>query len=57
MVFCDVRRVELGQDRDLLDDIFDLIFGVLDVDDLDRDGLACALIDTAQAAISLESAS
>lgn len=39
-------RLQLGQDGDLLDDVLDLILGALDVDNLDGDGLAGALVDT-----------
>lgn len=37
MVFCDVRRFELRQDRNFLNDVVHFVFGVFDVDDLDRD--------------------
>jgi hypothetical protein len=45
MVFGDIRRIELRKDRDLLDDIFDLIFSVLDVNHLDGNGLTCTLVE------------
>ena len=45
MVLCHVRRVELGQDRDLLDDVLDFVVCAFDVDDLDCDGLAGAFVD------------
>lgn len=37
MIPCHVRRVEFGQDSDLLDDILNFILGILDIDYLDRD--------------------
>lgn len=45
MVFCDIRRVELGQDGNLLDDVLDFVVCAFDVDDLDCDGLAGAFVD------------
>lgn len=39
-----VGRVELGEDSDLLLDVFDLVLGTLEVDDLDRDGLLRTLV-------------
>jgi hypothetical protein len=46
MVLGDEGGIEFGQDGDLLNDVFDLVFGIFDVDDLDRDRLARTLIDT-----------
>jgi len=37
--------LQLRQNRNLLDDILDLIFSALDVDDFDGDSLAGALVD------------
>lgn len=51
MVFRDVRRVEFGQDGDLLDDVFDFVVCAFDVDDLDGDGLAGALVDAGDKAL------
>jgi hypothetical protein len=45
MVLGDIRRIELGEDVDLLYDIVDLIFGILDIDYLDSYRLARSLID------------
>ena len=46
IVFRHIRGVEFGQDCDLLDNIFDLVFCIFDIDDLDRDGLSSTIIDT-----------
>lgn len=40
-----VGRIELRQDSNLLDDIFNLIFGILDVDDFDRNRCSVTFID------------
>jgi hypothetical protein len=45
MVFRDVGGVEFGEDGDFLDDVFDFVVGVFDVDDFDGDGLAGAFVD------------
>jgi hypothetical protein len=39
--------LQLGQNGDFLDDVFDFVFGALDVDDFDGDGLAGASLDSA----------
>ncbi len=44
IVFCDVGRLQLRQDGNLLDDVLDLILGALDIDDLDSNGLTGALV-------------
>lgn len=45
MVLGDIGRIELRQYRDLLNDIFHLIFCIFDIDDLDSNGLACSSVD------------
>ena len=45
MVSSDEGRLELRQYRNFLDDIFHLVFGIFNVDDLDGDGLSCSSID------------
>ena len=44
IVFGDMVGVKFGEDGDLLDNIVDFIFGALDVDHLDSDSAAVALI-------------
>jgi hypothetical protein len=46
MVSGHVWRVEFGQDGDLLNDILHLIFGILNIDYLDRDRFPRLFIDT-----------
>lgn len=48
MIFCDMRRVELGEDLYLLLDILDLVFCTLEVNDLDRYSLLCPLVISAR---------
>jgi len=38
--------MEFGQDRYLLDDILNFVFGIFDIDDFDGDRLASRLVDT-----------
>jgi len=45
VVLGDVWRVEPREDRNLLDDVVHFIFGVLDVNDFDRDRLSCSVVD------------
>ena len=45
MILRDERRVQFGQNWYFLDNILDIVFGILDVNHLDSDGLASALID------------
>lgn len=40
----DMGRVELGKDLNLLLDVLDLVFCALEIYDLDRDCLLCALV-------------
>lgn len=42
----DPRAVELTQDLDLLLDVVNLVLGVLEVDDLDGDQVACPLFNS-----------
>lgn len=46
MVLGDIRRLQLGQDSNLLDDIIHIILGILDINNLDSDRLASASIYT-----------
>jgi hypothetical protein len=48
IVFCRVGRVEAREDGDFLDDVVYFVFCVLDIDDLDGDGLAGAFLDTSE---------
>lgn len=48
IVFRHIRGLQLGQNGDFLNDIFDLIFGVFNVDDLDGYGVARPFVDSAQ---------
>jgi hypothetical protein len=48
IVLCDVGRLQLGQDGNLLDNILHLVFGIFYVNDLDGNGLAAFLVDTKQ---------
>jgi len=45
VILCDVGRVELGEDGDLLDDVVDFVFGVFDIDYLNRYRLARPFVD------------
>jgi len=36
MVFGDIWGFQLGQDRNLLNDVVHFVFGILDIDDFDR---------------------
>ena len=49
IVLCDIWRLELREDGDLLDDILDLVLGALNVNDLDGDSFASALVDATSA--------
>jgi hypothetical protein len=46
MVFSDIWRVELGKNVDLLNDVVNLVLGILDVDDFNGYRLAVALVYT-----------
>ena len=48
MVLGDIRRVELRQDGDLLNDVFDLVFGIFDVNDFDSNRLPRPPVDPEQ---------
>lgn len=52
IVLCRVGRVETGEDGDFLDDVVDFVFGVLDIDDFDGDGLAGAFVDTIEPSVA-----
>ena len=39
-------RVEFRENRDLRDNILDVVFGIFDINDFDRDGFATPFIDT-----------
>jgi hypothetical protein len=41
---CNVWGVELAENLDFLLDIFNLIFGTLQIDDFNGDGLLCSLV-------------
>lgn len=45
IIFGDIRAVALRQHHDLLLDIFDLIFGLLEINDLDGDNLLRPIVD------------
>jgi hypothetical protein len=55
VVLGDVGGIELGEDSNLLNDVFHLILCIFDINDLDRDGLACSFVDTAEDWISTRS--
>jgi hypothetical protein len=44
MILCNIRRVQLGEDRNFLYDILDFVFRVLDIDDFDCYGLASSFV-------------
>jgi hypothetical protein len=48
IVFGDVGRLQLREDGNLLDDVLDLVLGALNVNDLDGDRLAGALVHTVE---------
>lgn len=39
-------RVEFRENRNLRDNILDVVFGIFDINDFDRDGFATPVIDT-----------
>jgi hypothetical protein len=45
MILRDIWGVEFGQDGDFLDNIFDFVFGIFDVDDFDSNRVAGTFID------------
>jgi hypothetical protein len=46
VVLCNVWGVEFGQNRDFLYNIFNFVFGIFDVDDLDSDSLPSTFVDS-----------
>ena len=46
MILSDIRRMKLGEDGDFLNDIFHLVFCVLDINNFNSYCLACTLIDS-----------
>lgn len=52
MILCHVGRLELRQNGNLLDNILDLIFRALDIDNLDRNGLTGSLVDAGGTTVS-----
>lgn len=46
MILGNIGRLQLGQDRNLLDDIVDIVLSILDVNDFDSHRLSSASIQT-----------
>lgn len=46
MVFGDIWGFQLGQDRNLLDDVVHFVFGIFDVDDFNSHGFSGSSIHT-----------
>lgn len=46
MVLCNVRRVQFGENRNLLYDILHFVFCIFDIDDFDSYSLARSFIDS-----------
>lgn len=47
MILRNIWRVEFGQDGNFLDNIFDFIFGIFDINDLDSDRITGRTLGTA----------
>jgi hypothetical protein len=45
MILRNIWRVEFGQDGNFLDNIFDFVFSIFDINDLDGDRVAGTFID------------
>lgn len=56
MVFGNIGRFQLGQDGNFLNDVVDIILGILDVNNLDGDSFSSAPINTIRSIKSVMSA-